>query len=235
MSTKRVLITGANRERGIGIETVGLFLDAGYEVIALGRHFQDFKYADDERVKTVEYDLENLEGIPKLIEEIGPVDVLVNNAGLNNFTHYDDYTQEQVERILKVNLEAPIELIKAVLKDFKKKGTGRIVNVASKAGEEGNRDIWYGITKAGLINVTKSFAKADGDKGIIINAVAPGVVNTQWLIGSPNQDLYAAAKEKAYSKRLAEPIEIAKVIFWLSTESPEYINGETIDVNGGTR
>lgn len=233
MGKKRVLITGANKERGIGIETARLFLSAGYEVIVIGRNFKDFPLSGEKDVTTVTYDLENIQGIGDLVKQIGPVDVLVNNAGLNNFTHYTDYTPELKERISRVNLEAPIELIKGVLKDFEKKGTGRIVNVASNAGIKGNRDLWYGITKAGLINVTKSFANLVGEKGIVINAVAPGVVDTQWLEHSPYQDLYAKAKEKAYGHRHASPKEVAQVIFWLSTDSPEYINGETIPITGG--
>ena len=233
MGKQRVLITGASKEKGIGVETAKLFLDAGYEVIIIGRNFSKFPLADKENVTTISFDLEQIEKIGKLAKEIGEIDVLVNNAGVNNFTNIIDYTPEKKERISRINLEAPIELIKAFLPVFEKKGKGRIINVASNAGEYGNRDIWYGITKAGQINLTKSIATTEGEKGIIINAVAPGVVNTQWLTTSPYQDMYDTAKKKAFTNRLADPKEIAQTIFWLGTGSPEYLNGQTINISGG--
>lgn len=233
MEKKRALVTGANKDHGIGSAVIEQFLKADYEVIVVGRNFTNFKYNDNPNVKKIVYDLENLKDIPKIAEEAGPIDVLINNAGVNNFTYFTEYTEEQKNRILHVNLEAPIELIKAFLPYFEKAGKGRVVNVASGSGRSGNRDIWYGITKAGLINLTKSLAGLLGNKGIVVNAVAPGVVDTQWIANGPYKDLYEAAKQKAYTKRWAAPEEVAQIIFWLATDSPEYYNGETIYINGG--
>lgn len=98
--------------------------------------------------------------------------------------------------------------------------------------EIGHPDIWYGITKAGIINATKSFAKILGPKGIIINSVAPGPVETEMMKVIP-EDRKKAIKSNVFLDRFAKPVEVAKTIYWLATESPEYINGTCIDINNG--
>jgi 3-oxoacyl-[acyl-carrier protein] reductase len=147
-----------------------------------------------------------------------------------NSLPYDKYPEKKKKEIIAVNLEAQITLINEFSKSMIKKGRGRIVNVASIAGEIGHPDIWYGITKAGVINLTKSYAKLLGPKGIIINAVSPGPTETNMLdvipLNRKNQ-----LKGNTILKRFAKASEIAKTIYWLATDSPEYINGICIDIN----
>ncbi len=224
---KKVLITGGNK--GIGLAATKLFKDAGYEVIALGRDFKDFPYAD---VKTVEFDLNDVEKIPALAKEIGEVDVLVNNAGVMFSLPYDSYPKEKQDRLLNVNLYAPIAFMEAFASGMVAKKTGKIINVASVAGQIGHPDIWYGVSKAGLINATKSFAKLLAPDGVTVNAVAPGPTVTDMMQVIP-EDRKASLKANTYTKRFAEAEEIAKTIFWLGTEAPEYINGFCIDLNNG--
>ncbi|MDP3695357.1 MAG: SDR family oxidoreductase, partial [Desulfocapsaceae bacterium] len=123
-------------------------------------------------------------------------------------------------------------LIREVSKAMIAKGGGRIVNNASIAGEIGHPDIWYGITKAGMINMTKSFAKILGPGGIVINAVAAGPVETEMLDVIPEQRK-KDIKSAVYTGRFAYPEEVADAIYWLATECPEYINGTCIDINNG--
>jgi 3-oxoacyl-[acyl-carrier protein] reductase len=160
------------------------------------------------------------------------VDILVNNAGVLFATPYDQYPRERAEAMRRINLEAPVALITAVSASMIRKGGGRIVNNASLAGQIGHPDIWYGITKAGLINATKSFARILGNKGIVVNAVAPGPAETDML-----DFLQEARREgvmrSVYSGRFARPDEVAATIVWLATQSPEYINGTCIDLNNG--
>lgn len=134
--------------------------------------------------------------------------------------------------MLKLNIEASIKLIEVVSKSMIEKGSGRIVNNASIAGQIGHPDIWYGITKAGLINATKSFSKMFAGK-IIINAVAPSPVETDMLhvISIERREAFL---QNVITKRFATPNEIAKTIVWLATEPPEYINGSCIDINNGS-
>jgi 3-oxoacyl-[acyl-carrier protein] reductase len=230
---KRVLITGGNK--GIGLSVTELFLNKGYQVVVIGRDFSGFKFNEHENVKTIQFDVSQVNQIPALVKRIGDVDILINNAGISNGLEYDDYPEENIDRILKVNIEAPVAFIREISKRFLEKSEGRIVNVASQAAEVGHPDIWYGITKAGLVNVTRSFANLLGKKGVVINAVAPGPVETEMVLNSLRSDRFERIKERVYLNRIAKPVEVAKTIVWLATESPVYINGETIDINNGAQ
>ena len=203
-----------------------LFLEQGDRVIVVARDFKDFVYAN--KVECVEYDLTDVENIPKLIAQIGNIDTLINNAGVMYSLPYNDYPQDKIESMLKLNLEAPIKLIEECVKA----GATRVVNNASIAGEIGHPDVWYGVSKAGLINATKSFAKIFEGK-VVINAVAPSPVETDMLETIPKERREAFLKT-VVSKRFATAEEVADTMFWLATSSPEYINGTTVDINNGS-
>lgn len=225
-----VLITGGNK--GIGLATTTLFADAGYDIFVMARDFKDFPFTDAENVTSIEYDLTDTEGIPSLIAQLPAIDILINNAGLMFALPYDNYPVDKVQQILKVNLEAPIILITELSKHMVANGYGRIVNNASIAGEIGHPDIWYGVTKAGIINITKSFAKLLGPQGVVVNAVAAGPVETDMLNTIP-EARKEAIKSAVYTGRFAYPEEVAATMFWLATDCPEYINGTCIDINNG--
>jgi len=129
--------------------------------------------------------------------------------------------------MLKLNLEAPIKLIEECVKA----GATRVVNNTSIAGQIGHPDVWYGATKAGLINATKSFAKIFDGK-VVINAVAPSPVETD-MLETPLERREAFLKT-VVTGRFARAEEIAEAMFWLATSSPEYINGTTVDINNGS-
>jgi len=227
---KTVLITGGNK--GIGLETTKFFLQLGYRVIIVARDFSDGALQTSTDVIMKQFDLLDIGQIPQLISELGHIDVLINNAGVMHSIPYDNYPQEKIDQMLKLNIEAPVALIREVSKSMINNGSGRIVNNASVAGQIGHPDIWYGITKAGLINATKSFARILGPKGIVINAVAPGPVETDMLKVIP-EERKKAIKNVVYTNRFAKPEEVAKAIVWLATECPEYINGTCLDINNG--
>ena len=227
---KKVLITGGNK--GIGLEVTRLFVQNNYKVIVVARDYKNFEFNNNENVEKIEYDVSNISGISDLVSKIGYVDILVNNAGIMNSIPYDNYPEEKMNKIMDINLYAPIEFIKEVSKSMIKAGNGRIVNTASIAGQIGHPDIWYGISKAGIINATKSFAKLLGSKGIVINTVAPGPVETEMMNVIPEQRK-KDIKSSVFIDRFAEPEEVAKTIYWLATDSPEYINGTCIDINNG--
>lgn len=230
-TNKRVLITGGNK--GIGLEVTKYFYEKNYDIVVLARNSNECELKDPSRIELIDFDLTEIERIPALIADIGHLDVLINNAGIMNTVPYFDYSKDKIDTIIKINLEAPVSLMTEVSKSMMKKGAGRIVNNASIAGQIGHPDIWYGITKAGLINATKSFAKILGKDGIIVNAVAPSPVETQMLNSIPEQ------RQKEFLKsvilgRFATASEIAKTIGWLGTESPEYMNGICLDLNNGS-
>lgn len=228
--TKTALVTGGNK--GIGLEVTRQLVQLGYRVFVVARSFDHCELLSSKNVINKTFDLTKVERIPELVSELGEIDVLINNAGVMHSLPFDNYPQEKLNEILKLNIEAPVALIREISKTMIAKGSGRIVNNASIAGEIGHPDIWYGITKAGLINATKSFAKILGAKGIVINAVAPGPVETDMLSVIP-EERKNAIKSTVYSGRFAKPDEVAKAIVWLATECPEYINGTCLDINNG--
>lgn len=228
---KKVLITGGNK--GIGLETTKLFLEAGYKVIVVARDFVGFPLKDNENVEMIEFDVSHISEIKALAQKVGYVDVLVNNAGIMYSLPYNEYPEENKERLMNVNLYAPIEFITQFADEMIKAKSGRIISLASVAGQIGHPDIWYGVSKAGIINATKSFAKLFAKDGIIINAVAPGPTLTDMMDVIP-EARKAAMKANTYTNRFAKPEEIAGTVFWLGTDSPEYINGVCIDLNNGS-
>jgi 3-oxoacyl-[acyl-carrier protein] reductase len=222
------LITGA--ARGIGLATARAFLAAGWRVLALDKNFSAF---DEKEAVRIEFDLSELDQIPKLISSLGDIHALVNNAGVQNALPYDQYTEAARRRIIQINLEAPVELIRAVAPQMIARRSGRVVNLASIASYQPHPDLWYGVTKAGIASMTRSFAMYLGRHGIQVNAVAPGPVETELL-----KVVDAARREKllqqVYTGRVGRPEEIAAAILWLCTASPTIVNGSILDINDGT-
>ncbi len=221
------LVTGAGR--GIGLETARAFVGAGFEVLALDK---DFSHSDLSTSR-IEYDLTNVSGIPALVDRLGAIDTLVNNAGVLYCEAYDAIPDAHRREIMTVNLEAPAALMLALAPQMMKRKSGRIVNVGSVAAFTGHPDLWYGASKAALLNITKSYAGWLGRHGVLVNAVAPGPTQTAMY-----EQLPASRKEgvmrAVYSGRVCTPREVAQAILWLGSASPEYLNGTTLDVNNGS-
>ena len=220
------LVTGAGR--GIGRETAQAFLGAGWRVLSLDKAFP--QPAIGERV---DYDLRDLAGIPALVARLGGIDTLVNNAGVLYCEPYDAIPEDHKREILTVNLEAPAALIEALAPQMKARRGGRVVSVASVAAFTGHPDLWYGITKAGLLNLTKAWARELGPHGVLVNAVAPGPTQTEMYEQLP-QSRKDGVMKSVYSGRVCQPGEVARAILWLGSASPEYISGTTLDVNNGS-
>lgn len=227
---KRVVVTGGTK--GIGLETARLFQIVGWTVYVVGRSFQGFELRGVDRIEEVEFDLSQVERIPELVKSIGCVDALINNAGVMFSLPYDEYPRDKVETILRLNLEAPVALMRDFGAMMAEQSYGRIVNLSSLAAHTGHADIWYGVTKAGILNATKSFAKLLGPSGVTVNAVAPGPTQTGMMEVIPKARKEMILKS-VYSGRFALASEVARTILWLSTECPEYINGTCIDINNG--
>jgi 3-oxoacyl-[acyl-carrier protein] reductase len=180
----------------------------------------------------VRFDLMNVERIAALIEGLGEIDVLVNNAGVQAALPIERYTDEARTRMLRINLEAPVELIRAVSKGMVARRSGRIVNMASVAAYTPHTDLWYGVTKAGVVSFTRSFASYLGPYGVQVNAVAPGPIDTE-LLKNAQPERVAALMEKVYTKRVGRPEEVAEAVRWLVLDAPPILNGAVIDVTDG--
>lgn len=181
----------------------------------------------------VDFDLRRMGEIEGLVGMLGEIDTLVNNAAVLYCEPYERMVEEHRREILTVNLEVPGALIAAVAPQMKARRGGRIVNVSSVAAFTGHPDLWYGITKAGLLNLTKSWARELGPHGVVVNAVAPGPTLTAMYEQLP-QSRKEAVMRAVYSGRLCRPEEVAAAIVWLGSTSPEYVNGTTLDVNNGS-
>jgi 3-oxoacyl-[acyl-carrier protein] reductase len=186
----------------------------------------------DREQADVVYDLTNIGGIAAMAAKLGDIDILVNNAGVQTAVSIDKYTEEARRRILAVNLEAPVELIRALSKGMAQRKRGRIVSLASVAAYTAHTDLWYGVTKAGVVSFTRSFAALLGPQGIQVNAVAPGPIDTD-LLKKAQPERIEALMKNVYTRRVGTPEEVAQTIRWLALDAPETINGAVIDITDG--
>ena len=226
---KSVLVTGAGR--GIGLATAKLFHGAGWRVLALDKDFSACDLPGE--VRRISFDLQNLAGIPGMVAQAGEIEVLVNNAGTLYCHPHDAFPEADAMEILTVNLRAPVALIEAVAPQMRRRKSGRIVNVGSVAAFTGHPDLWYGASKAALLNITKSYAGYLGADGVLVNAVAPGPTLTAMYERLP-QSRKDGVMRSVYSGRACRPEEVAETVLWLGTASPTYLSGATIDVNSGS-
>ncbi|MDP1562032.1 MAG: SDR family oxidoreductase [Pirellulaceae bacterium] len=226
--SRRVVVTGANR--GIGFAIAKHFSTKGDSVVALCR--SSSIVLDRVAESIVIADFSDLDSIDRICEQLGDVDVLVNNAGFQNGHGLDQYDCNSMKQIFSVNLWFPVILTHRLVKSLSRNRNGRVVMNTSIAGQIGHPDVWYGASKAGLINATKSLARSYGGLGVSINAIAAGPTETDMMEQIP-LSRREALKAAAISGRFAMPSEVASVVYWLATECPDYVNGSTIDVNNG--
>jgi len=178
---KTVLVTGA--AKGIGLATAKLFQDKGWKVLSLDKQFGSEVVGEK-----VIFDLRDFFSIPKLIRNLDPIDTLVNNAAVLYCDELGKIPIDHIEEILSVNLRAPVALMDAVIPGMQGRKHGRVVSVGSVSAFTGHPDLWYGATKAALLNITKSYAGQFGSDGIIVNAVAPGLRERICMISYPNRE-----------------------------------------------
>lgn len=237
---KAVLITGASR--GIGASTARIFASNGYDVII------NYKSNDEEanklkdeleqkhqvKILLCKYDISKEENIINMFSEIksevGSLDVIVNNVGIAIDQLLEDKTSKEFNEVLNTNLVAPFLIIKH---GSKLMNTGSIINVTSTNGidTEYIESVDYDASKAGVISLTRNFANVLAPN-IRVNAVAPGWVNTD-MNQELDKDFIEEESKKILLQRFAHPEEIAKVIYFLSSDDASYINKTIIRVDGG--
>lgn len=224
----KAIITGGNR--GIGLEVSKKLLARGFEVHVLSRSGFDLP---SKEITSWIVDVSDYAKTLEIIDRIGLPGVLVNNAGIMNSMTATEYSHEQILHILNVNLITAVRISVHLAEQMANNGGGRIISVSSIAGEIGHPDIWYGISKAGLINAMRSIARTFGGKGVLANSVAPGPVETEMMKTIP-QDRKTRLKTATINQRFCTAEEVADVMCWLATDAPGYFNGEVIDLNNGT-
>lgn len=224
----KAIITGGNR--GIGLEISKKLLDKGFEVHVLSRSGVSAVMSG---LTSWTADVADYEQSLQIVEKIGTPDVFINNAGMMNAKTASDYDSEAILHMLHINLISTVRLSVHVAERMASKGGGRIVSMGSIAGEIGHPDIWYGISKAGLMNAMRSLARTYGARGVIANSVAPGPVETDMMKNIP-QDRKDRLRAATISQRFCLAAEVAETVGWLATDAPAFINGEVIDMNNGT-
>jgi len=177
---------------------------------------------------------DEVEGMLNAIRgELGPVSVLVNNAGINRDKSFTKMTREQWDEVLSVNLSGAFNVTKAVLPDMLEQQWGRIINVSSIVGQRGNfGQANYAAAKAGLIGFTKTLALETARKGVTANVIAPGFIDTDMMAGVP-EEVLAKVRASIPVARMGRPEEIAPVAVFLASEQAAYVTGQVIAVNGG--
>lgn len=234
---KTALVTGGTR--GIGKAISIALKDAGFAVAAnyAGNEEAAAKFTAETGIQTFKWDVSNYEecaaGIANVAAEIGEIDVLVNNAGITRDSALHKMTAEQWNRVIDVNLSSCFNTCRATIEGMRGRGYGRIINISSVNGQIGQfGQTNYSSAKAGIFGFSKALARENASKGITVNCVAPGYINTEMVAA-----VDAAVLEKIVAKvpvgRLGEAEEVARCVLFLADEKAGFITGETISVNGG--
>ena len=179
-------------------------------------------------------------GVASAEDALGPLDVVVNNAGTDRFAFFVQTDEALWDFVLGVNLRGTIAVTHAVLDGMQKRGGGAIVNVASEAGRVGSQgSVVYSAAKAGVIGFTRAVARESSRFGVRVNAVAPGPIDTPLLNAAPEQ--YGEIGERLKQgmiaatsmRRIGQPDEVAAAIAFLASDDASYVTGQTINVSGG--
>jgi 2-hydroxycyclohexanecarboxyl-CoA dehydrogenase len=222
--TRRAVVTGA--AGGIGAAICRRLAADGLEVVAT-----DLKGA--ERV----LDITDPAAAAALAEELGPVDVLVNNAGWDRVMRFLDMDAETRERVIRVNLLGPIGVTHAFAQGMAERKQGRIVNIASDAGRVGSSgEVVYSAAKGGVIAFTKGLARELARYNVNVNCVCPGPTETPMLDifeGERGKQIIESMVKAVPFRRLAQPGEIAAAVAFLASDDAAYITGQTLSVSGG--
>ncbi|MCW5735650.1 MAG: SDR family oxidoreductase [Enhydrobacter sp.] len=179
------------------------------------------------------------DGIAQFEKEVGPTDVLVNNAGWDQFVPFVDTTPELWNKIIAINLHGPLNMSHVVLKGMVSRGSGRVVNIASDAGRVGSSlEAVYSACKGGIIAFTKTVAREVARKGITLNTVCPGPTDTPLLAAVAGADergqkIRAALVSAIPMKRVGRPDDIPGAVCFLASDDASFITGQTISVSGG--
>ncbi len=235
---KVALVTGASR--GIGKAIAELLVERGARVIGTAtsesgaQAISDYLGDNGKGMALNVTNLESIEAVVKTIaDEFGGIDILVNNAGITRDNLLMRMKEEEWSDIIDTNLTSIFRLSKAVLRGMMKKRQGRIINVGSVVGTMGNAgQTNYAAAKAGVIGFTKSMAREVASRGVTVNTVAPGFIETD-MTKALNDEQRAATLTQVPAGRLGDPREIASAVAFLASPEAAYITGETLHVNGG--
>ena len=237
---KTALITGAGR--GIGKTIAVKLAESGLDIA-----IADMNPVSDDVLREIEEygtkclafqldvtDVDSVDSVvKKIIDETGGIHILVNNAGITQDNLFLRMKPEQWSQVIDVNLNGVFHVTKAVIRTMVKQHSGKIINISSVVGFSGNPgQVNYSSTKSGLIGFTKSLSREVGTRGITVNAVAPGFINTA-MTQALNESQQQAILNQIPLGRMGEAEDIANAVAFLASEEASYITGTVLHVNGG--
>ncbi len=239
---KVALVTGAGR--GIGREiAINLAKEGAFVVV----NYNGSKEKAEETVEEIKKSGKDAvsykcnvadfaacgEMIGELIKKYGHIDILVNNAGITKDNLLMKMSEQDFDRVIDVNLKGSFNTIRHLSRQLLKQRSGKVINISSVAGVMGNPgQANYCASKAGIIGLTKSAARELGSRGITVNAVAPGLIETE-MTKDLSEAVKESLKEQTLLKRTGTAGEVAKVVVFLASEAADYITGQVISVDGG--
>ena len=242
LKDKVAIVTGGTR--GIGRAIALKLADHGANIVINYRNSdkeaEELKNILEEKgvkVLVVKCDISNFEDSKNLMDKckevFGKIDILVNNAGITKDTLIMRMKEEDFDNVIDVNLKGTFNCAKHASAIMLKQRFGKIINMTSVVGIAGNAgQVNYAASKAGVIGLTKSLAKELGSRGITVNAVAPGFINTD-MTASLSEKVKEEASKNIPLKRLGDPEDVANLVGFLASDAANYITGQVINVDGG--
>jgi 3-oxoacyl-[acyl-carrier protein] reductase len=238
---KIALVTGA--AQGIGRAIALLLAQKGADIVISDINLEKAEEMAKEiealgrKAMAIKVDVANTNDVERMVEAIlerfGQIDILVNNAGIARDKLILRMTEEDWDSVLNVNLRGTFNCTKAVIKHMSKQRKGKIVNIASVVGEMGNvGQANYSASKAGVIGFTKTIAREFAQRGINVNAIAPGYIETP-MTEALTEKVKEELRRMIPMERLGRPEDVAQAVFFLVSEASSYITGQVLNVNGG--
>ena len=238
LENKKIIITGATG--GIGNSIVKRLSDAGAKILATGTRIEKLEELKSKfnNIDILKFDISKGEEIEEFIENAtkqlgGGLDCLINNAGITQDNLAIRMNIDEWKKVIDVNLTSTFLLSKFAVKKMLKNKYGKIINIASVVGHTGNLgQVNYTASKAGIVAMSKSLAIEYAKKNININCISPGFIKTE-MTDKIEEKFKETIISKIPSSRLGEPEDVANAVLFLASDQSNYINGETIHVNGG--
>ncbi|KQV73075.1 beta-ketoacyl-ACP reductase [Rhizobium sp. Root1220] len=232
------VVTGGTR--GIGAAISVALKSAGYRVAAnyAGNDEKAKAFHEESGVPVFKWDVSNYEacgeGIAKVEAEIGPVEVLINNAGITRDAMFHKMTPQQWHEVVNTNLTGLFNMTHQVWNGMRDRSFGRVVNISSINGQKGQMgQANYSAAKAGDLGFTKALAQEGATKNITVNAICPGYIGTEMVLAVPEKVLSERIIPQIPVGRLGEPTEVARCVVFLVSDDAGFITGSTLTANGG--
>ncbi len=236
--SKVAVVTGGTR--GIGAAIAKALKGAGYMVAAnyAGNDEAAKAFKAETGISVYKWDVSSYEacaaGLAKVEADLGPVDILINNAGITRDGMFHKMTPDQWYDVINTNLNGLFNMCRPVIEGMRERNFGRIINISSINGQKGQMgQANYSAAKAGDIGFTKALAQENAKKGITVNVICPGYIATEMVKAVPQAVVEKSILPHIPVGRLGEPEEIARTVLFLVAEEASFITGSTLSVNGG--